>query len=528
MKKKRVMAVLLSAAMAVQPWALVQAADDGGDKTITVSTISKTGWQEGWDAVANAYMELHPDVKVVVDLKPEDGYDQWLGNVLASTDTTEVDIVNINYGGGAQTDKDILWSDYADMDSPYSDGEWREQFNYDMQTFSAGTGSLDNLCLQSTQVMWFYNQDIFNEVGVEIPETWDELVDVCQKIEDAGYQAIAMPGDYDSFYSGTMGWLSQIYADQTTRSTIELWRSQEGDYSYDPDIDASWTYDPTDPWNDDTIYVTRNPSRFFKAVRDGEYTPNTPGMKTVWTNFAKVFPKYAGNEAMFGTNGDGAQTLFYQGKAAMMVNGGWGIIEFANNMKAISGGETLTIGDASVEDAKVFTLGTFSMPSMEGEGIEAPARTIEVPEGFLGAILKDQAHNDLVVDFMMYYSSSEGMSTYLDAALAAGFSPSGPSLVYGVEYPEEVANAFANLKYIGNVQKNYGQALSRGFADLPESTREYYNNAHDYLTGSITVEQYLENQEKNYATYFDTVLANNNLTQEDLDNPAVEPAKFNS
>lgn len=289
-------------------------------------------------------------------------------------------------------------------------------------------------------------------------------------------------------------------------------------------MDGNWTYDPTDPWNDDTVYVTRNPVRFYKSIKDGTFTPDTEGMKTVWTNFAKVFPKYAGNETMFGTNKDGSQTLFYQGKAAMTVNGGWGIMEFANNMKAINNGESISVKENVVEDAKVFTLGTFSMPTMEGAGIEAPVRTIEVPEGFLGAVSKGQEHDELVVDFVMYYSSKEGMSVFLDAAIAAGFAPSGPSLVYDVNYPEEVANAFANVKYVGNAQKNYGNALSRGLCELPESTREYYNNAHAYLTGEISVEDYLKSQVDNFNNYFDAALESTGITMEDLENPAAEPA----
>ncbi|MCF7914344.1 MAG: extracellular solute-binding protein [Spirochaetaceae bacterium] len=39
--------------------------------------------------------------------------------------------------------------------------------------------------------MW-YNKAIFNEAGVEIPETWPELLDVVQKIDDAGYIPIAL------------------------------------------------------------------------------------------------------------------------------------------------------------------------------------------------------------------------------------------------------------------------------------------------------------------------------------------------
>ncbi len=522
---KKFLALILALCMVFSFCAVSAFADTEEPQKIIISTITSQGAQEGWEAVAKAYHELHPNVNVVIDLKALDGYDQWLANVFANNDTTDVDIVSINYAGGSQEGKYINWADYAEMDSPYSDGIWKDQYQYEMQTILPGTGAQERVNLDTTQVMWFYNQDIFNEVGVEPPTTWDEMIDVCEKIQAAGYQPIAMPGDYASFYSGTMGWLSQVYSDQTTRTTIDIWRSQPGDYTYDPDLDDDWKLDLTDPWNDDTTKVTRNPVRFYKALADGVYTPDTVGMHTVWTNFAKVFPKYAGGDAMFGTNGDGAQTLFYQGKAAMFVNTGAFIVSFANNMKAVKNSEKIEITEGTaVDDVSIFNLGSFAMPSMEGEGIEAQARTIEVAQGFLGAVSKSQAHDDLVADFMMYYSSAEGMGIFLNAAIAAGFAPNGPSLVYGVEYPEEIANAFSNIKYIGNCQKRYGYSIARGLDNLPESYREFYNNAYEYLTGSISVDEYLVKQTNNFNTYLDDALAKAKISRADLENPDAEPA----
>ena len=41
--------------------------------------------------------------------------------------------------------------------------------------------------------MW-YNKDIFNEVGVSVPQTWPQLLDIVQQIGDAGYVPIALGG----------------------------------------------------------------------------------------------------------------------------------------------------------------------------------------------------------------------------------------------------------------------------------------------------------------------------------------------
>lgn len=521
--RKTMMMVSLAACMAAAGMTTAIAFADEENKTITISVQNEQGAEAGWKAVADAYTALHPDVNVVLDLKAQDGYDQWVQTAFTTAGTT-ADIVNINLAGDTIIGKAINYTDYIDNDSPYSDGTWGEQFEMGKQKINMATGEFNALSLNSVQVTWLYNQDIFNEVGVEIPTTWDELINVCEKIEAAGYQAIAMPGDFESFYSGKIGWLSQIYADQTSRSMVDVIKAQEGDYCYDPDIDGYYTYDPEDPFNDDADKVTQNPVRAFAAVKDGTFRGDSDGMKNVWTNFAKVFPKYVGGDAFFGTNDDGAKSLFYQGKAAMRVDGGWGIVQFKNDMAALAeGGEILDSNGEAIEGATAFELGTFNMPSMEGEGIEAKARTIEVANGFLGGISKDQAHDDLVVDFLMYYSSADGMATYIDAALEDGYCPNGPSLVYGVEYPEDIMNAFENLTFIGNCQKDFNNLLARGIGESAETFRNFYDYSYQYLTGAITVDEWAEKHEQNIMDNLENAMEEKGVGLSDLENPANEP-----
>ncbi len=493
------------------------------DKTITVSVQADVGVQEEWEAVAATYEKLHPDVTVDVDLKAADGYDQWVQTAF-TTEDPKADIVNINLAGDTKTGKSINYSDYIDNDSPYSDGTWGEQFDVSKQRKTGATGAFDALSLESVQVLWLYNQDIFDEVGVEPPTTWDELIDVCQKLKDAGYQPIAMPGNYDSFYSGTMGWLSQIYADQTTRSMVNENRAQEGDWDYDPDIDGTWTYDPTDPWNDDSDKVTQNPSRAFANIKNGVYRGDTDGMKDVWSNFAKVFPEYVGGDAFFGTDADGAKTLFYQGKAAMMVNGAWGVIDFMNDMKALDSGKDVEDSNGNaISNVKKFNLGTFNMPTMEGDNFEAPVRTIEVAIGFLGCISKSQEHNDLVVDFLEYFSSEEGQSTAINAKLDGGGSVNGPSLVYGVEYPDDIQAAFDQMTFIGNCQKDFSNTIARGIGESAETFREFYQYSYDFLNGKISVDEWAEDHENNIMEHLDDAMEANGIGENDLQSPQNEP-----
>jgi ABC-type glycerol-3-phosphate transport system substrate-binding protein len=503
-------------------------ADDGGaglSGTITVNSMAQTGEEAGWKAVAKAYMAINPGVDVVVDLKPEEGYPEWVQNIFTTASPT-ADIVNINNAGSVAVGKSINYLEYADMDSPYSGGPWTDQFNYSMQVRDLARGEWTALSLNSVQVIWLYNKDIFEEVGVEAPATWSEFVAVCEKISEAGYQPISIAGDFDSFWAGAMGWLAQIYADQTTRSMINVYRAQEGDYNYDPDIDGVWAYDPADPYNDDTWLVNTNEVRGYKAIADGEFAPDSVGMRTVWESFAQIFPQYAGGDAFFGTKQ--ARPLFYQGKAAIMVDGAWALMQYENDMAKVAGGEEVLMGDEAVEGITRFELGTFNMPSMEGAGIEAKARTIEVANGFLGCIAKDKAHDDLVVDFLMYFSSKEGQSEFMNAAIADEYNVSGPSLVYGVELPSDIKALFADLEFIGNGQKGFGNKLARGMAgsagDIQESYRLFYDYSFNFLSGNITVDDWLARHKANVSQYLGEAMELSGVSRTDLENPQNAPS----
>lgn len=526
----RVLAVVL-ALMMLLGMTSVMAEGDDFEGTITISVYSAKGVEEAWRAVGDAYQAKHPGVNVVVDLKPQDGYADWVKAQFQSYDDVlpEADIVYGNLAGSDRTDKVINYFNYAYDDDPYYDGEWNEAIAFDMQNKDVITGMWDCVSVTGVQVLWFYNADIFEEVGVEPPTTWTEFLDVCEKIAAAGYQPLAVPGTFQSFWANQMGWIAQCYADQTTRSQIEIVRAQEGDYCYDPDVDGKFVYDPTDPHNDDAAFVNNNGVRFWKAfVKDGTIRADSEGMKTVWSEFAKMFPKYAGGENFYGTDSTGAKTLFYQGKAAIWLDGSWFFGDYLNTMNTIDEGKAVELdnGDGttvSLEGLKKFKLGTFAMPSMEGPGIEAPARTIEVATGFLSAIKKDIDHDDMVVDFMMFYSSPEGYSAYLSALIDAGGTPDGLPLVKGIELEGELAEMFANITYIGNCQKGFCQALARGIGDNQEALRAWYTYSMDLLNGKITVDEWAALHQENQSKYAPDVMASSKISMNDLENPQNEP-----
>lgn len=55
----------------------------------------------------------------------------------------------------------------------------------------------------------FYNKNIYQELGLEIPQTWDEFLDNCKKCEEAGYTGII--GTYGDAWTSQMILLSDYY-----------------------------------------------------------------------------------------------------------------------------------------------------------------------------------------------------------------------------------------------------------------------------------------------------------------------------
>ncbi|MBK8048446.1 MAG: extracellular solute-binding protein [Anaerolineales bacterium] len=86
----------------------------------------------------------------------------------------------------------------------------RNQFEQGFLEDLTGLPGLDENFSKASQVPWatedgkpygvpfiavshgvYYNKDIFSELGIEVPQTWEELLAASQKIKDAGYTPIA-------------------------------------------------------------------------------------------------------------------------------------------------------------------------------------------------------------------------------------------------------------------------------------------------------------------------------------------------
>lgn len=226
-------------------------------------------------------------------------YDTKLNALVAAGQTPDVFICNpgpnltqyVDSGVAADL-TDILKNKESDWYSTFTDGIF-ERMTYDGKIMAVPT-NFAAACV-------FYNTDIFKEAGVEVPTTYDELLAACEKIKAAGYTPI-------SCSAGTTWCLSMIAGYLCDR---------EGG----PDNLKGIT-DGTLDWTDKT---------FIDA-----------GTKL------KELSQYFQDTAAADSN-DQATANFYNGDAAMLVQGSWAIAQINGN-------------NADFQDK----CGVFQFPAIEG------------------------------------------------------------------------------------------------------------------------------------------------------------------
>lgn len=83
-----------------------------------------------------------------------------------------------------------------------------------------GGGTLKSIPYQPNVFAYFYNMDIFEEAGVTaVPTTWDEFLDACQKIKDAGYTPITNDNAYIASLFGYH--MSRLIGEPATEEVVK-------------------------------------------------------------------------------------------------------------------------------------------------------------------------------------------------------------------------------------------------------------------------------------------------------------------
>ena len=136
------------------------------------------------NSLIDEFEAANPDIDIVADCVLNDSYKEKI-RVLVSTDAlpdvffswSGVFGENLTRSGRVLALDDVMARD-SEWSSQIVEGQWAP-FNYNGKQYGA-PWSMDGKA-------FFYNVDVCNELGIEIPTTLNELYAVCEKLKENGY-----------------------------------------------------------------------------------------------------------------------------------------------------------------------------------------------------------------------------------------------------------------------------------------------------------------------------------------------------
>lgn len=133
----------------------------------------------------------NPDIKVIADSVPSSMYESQLTVRLAAEEGP--DIYMLWPGGRAESQ--LRKGDILDVTDVWEDNHLFDLFKQGVVNGSTHTdGQIYTLPIEYKPNTFWYNAKIFDDLGIEVPETWDDLMAVAQTCKEAGYVPFAVGG----------------------------------------------------------------------------------------------------------------------------------------------------------------------------------------------------------------------------------------------------------------------------------------------------------------------------------------------
>lgn len=352
--KKR-WSVVLAAVMALGTLcgaATASAEESSGKRVLTIGGHVRMypGEEEYWQKVADDFMAENEDVEVVI---------KWNGSFEDVTESLQAakiadETIDI-YSCGARYIRNSLVQagmcvDMTDLIKPYED-RWIEGA---LDSATIG-GKVWSLPMGSTGTCTFYyNKDMFEELNLDIPKTFEELVSVCSTIkEEKGITPILQQGSLAGYWPM---WFMETYAQSSGNHSVEN----------------------------------------VKAFLSGEYEFTGEAEVKAFEMIKEFFDEGLMDTDSLNTDADGMRAAFSQGKSAMFFGGTW---EYTNVMEVI--------GDD-------FEVGVFEFPIM-GEGLVGEHGSGCGQSIFIPTICNPDNY-DIIMRFIEFFTRPENCKDIVVAA----------------------------------------------------------------------------------------------------------------
>ena len=467
---------------APQPQEGSDAAWDTSKNDEIIVTVINGYYTAGEKKLAEEYTKLHPETKVTVDVVSDnDAYMAKMQSLFSGDMTGTSDIVHANFLTNALGGNEVCFqknylrelSDVLDMQHPYQDGLVRDMYNDTILTEAwnafGGLG-IGALPFDKTGISFYYNKTAFEALGLEAPQTWEELLETCQTLRDNGYENPITVGQEAS-------WILASLADAGFRYEESEFLVQPGDAIYDAETMSAndgFVFDDNNLSCD--AFTVTSTERMLAARKNDIIHSNIS--RTSWIEFAKLAAYFPANWI-----GGGADNIteFETQVSPILLNGAWNVglsLDDINNMP----------------ESAQFDWATFNIPDFANapEGFGTKMRGLYVLGNVMGIVPKNDADHDArVLDFYLYWYSQAGAQMCYEETLSNGNFVQGPCMINGVVLKDELMEKLTGFVVEGAV-KAYSSELC-GLYQTQEADRPIHNDLINKLTaGEIDIDTFLD------------------------------------
>lgn len=473
------------------------------------------GTEAGWEALAKEYERIqggYVTVKLDTSYVGTSIYTDKLRSEVQGN--TNWDIVQGNLIGGELIQTYCLnMNSWITENNAYAGAGrmWKDVLteNAYITDVSGANTNCYILNSENLQTAWFVNTVALqaaadkgyknSEGKAENPITWDDMMNLCEKMVEAGYSSpLGIALSDDSITANQFAWLLRVYGDQYYRQEYANVFAIEGDVGYieneyeldltatNPEADADFNISDTRLYNavlDDSIsnfsYVGANSDKFAEFIE--QFYKMRDYLRVDAANMTLEDMRN-----MFMTQSKGKQS-----PQIMLDYAGSGLNYIAS-------------------EAADYEIDFYDYPALVGDYVDEAAivRDVGGNGGYLSCVRKDDAQNELNKDFLKFVMSPYGQSVYYDALSKNGSTVKGITTVKTdmVVVPQEWEDFFATDKisfnglvdtnmfvsnlvmYIGTakvesqtVSKNLWKQYLTGTGKDAISTEDFQSEWHDTL-----------------------------------------------
>ncbi len=444
-----------------------------------------------YEKLVEEYNKYQPNVTVKLKNESTETYSSILQNdILQPYSESSINIFSGNYVSALVNDAAVDLYPYILRPNQYTGARWRDCLQTAAYISPGTTNTTKMMATNIISVAWYYNKTATTAAGVNAEEikTWDDLLNACKTMQEAGYMHPMGVSVADQSYRGSqLSWLFRVYGDQYYRDLYDLIQAQEGDYCYDASLEE-FVYAEDMPQPEDEPGWNMNTLRMQKLMLDKE-DPNYAGptserYRELYANILKMSP-YLQPDVL--TTSDDLTGKFVAGGKTDPV--------FYIDVLGFGSKFTSLIKDSS----NPFELGVFNFPVMEAEATQTRIlRSLGGNSAWLAVReTKNKQTNAMCIDFVQYFMSPVGQEVFIEALIENDSSLSGPSTVIGVSYPEEWDEIYNNPELEKNGLCDRNQYLT--YLIIPfevfskgESTKMYNLFVEQVQNGGTPTDQFFE------------------------------------